>query len=120
MPYTMVILYRCLKLLLRDKKATPNSGSPRKVQIMTYDIDSPGDVPEDAEGTVQAPHSDDLVVVGGDVEAPSETKTVDELAHEVLKGEWGKGQDRRRRLAEAGHDATAVQVAVVRLLNPKR
>jgi N-acetylmuramoyl-L-alanine amidase len=43
-------------------------------------------------------------------------KTVDELAREVIKGLWGKGADRKKRLAEAGYDYAAVQKRVNELL----
>ena len=39
-------------------------------------------------------------------------KTVDELAAEVWAGKWGNGDDRKRRLTEAGHDYDAVQARV--------
>lgn len=43
-------------------------------------------------------------------------KTVDELAQEVLNGDWGNGSDRRRRLEAAGHSYTAVQARVNQIL----
>ncbi len=36
-------------------------------------------------------------------------KTVEELAREVIRGEWGNGAERRRKLTEAGYDYNAVQ-----------
>lgn len=46
----------------------------------------------------------------------SETKSVDELAHEVLEGKWGNGSDRKTRLTAAGYDFNAVQARVNALL----
>ena len=46
----------------------------------------------------------------------STTKTVDELAKEVIKGLWGNGADRRNRLTAAGYDYNAVQRRVNELL----
>jgi LysM repeat protein len=40
------------------------------------------------------------------------TKTVDELAQEVLDGKWGNGADRKERLTAAGYDYSAVQAKV--------
>lgn len=40
------------------------------------------------------------------------TKSVDELAKEVLQGLWGNGEAREQALANAGYDYTAVQNAV--------
>lgn len=42
--------------------------------------------------------------------------TVTRLAQEVLAGHWGNGVDRQNRLSKAGHDYTAVQAEVNRLL----
>lgn len=39
-------------------------------------------------------------------------KSVDELAHEVIAGKWGNGQDRRNRLTAEGYDYDAVQACV--------
>ena len=39
-------------------------------------------------------------------------KSVDELAREVLNGEWGNGTDRKNRLTAAGYDYDAVQKKV--------
>lgn len=48
--------------------------------------------------------------------ATSSTKTVDELAREVIRGNWGNGADRRNRLTAAGYDYNAVQRKVNELL----
>lgn len=40
------------------------------------------------------------------------TKTVDELAQEVLDGKWGNGTDRKERLTAARYDYSAVQAKV--------
>lgn len=39
------------------------------------------------------------------------------IAQEVIAGKWGRGQVRRRRLAEAGYDPDSVQAAVDELFN---
>ena len=44
--------------------------------------------------------------------ATKSTKTMDELAEEVVAGKWGNGQERTSRLTAAGYDAAAVQAAV--------
>lgn len=40
-------------------------------------------------------------------------KTNEELADEVLAGKWGNGEERKRRLTEAGYNYSAVQAIVV-------
>ena len=44
-------------------------------------------------------------------------KSVDELAQEVLDGKWGDGEDRKKRLEEAGYDYNAVQDRVNEILS---
>lgn len=45
------------------------------------------------------------------------TKSVEELAIEVLNGAWGNGVDRKQRLINAGYDYNAVQAEVNRMLS---
>lgn len=47
-------------------------------------------------------------------------KTVDELAQEVLNGKWGNGEDRKKRLSNAGYDYAAVQKRVNELIANKK
>lgn len=47
---------------------------------------------------------------------PQPTKSVDELALEVINGEWGNGEDRKNRLTEAGYNYSAVQNRVNEIL----
>ena len=42
-------------------------------------------------------------------EQPAPAKSVDEVAREVIRGEWGNGSDRRQRLEAAGYDYDTVQ-----------
>ena len=44
------------------------------------------------------------------------TKTVDDLAREVIQGKWGTGLNRKNRLQKAGYDYNAVQKRVNQLL----
>lgn len=53
-------------------------------------------------------------ILGGS--SASAGKSVDELAHEVLRGDWGNGEERRQRLTAAGYDYNAVQARVNQLL----
>lgn len=51
------------------------------------------------------------------VDQPAEpTKSVDELAQEVIAGKWGNGQERKDKLTDAGYDYNAVQSKVNELL----
>ena len=46
------------------------------------------------------------------------TRTIDQLAHEVIEGLWGSGDSRKTALTQAGHDYNAVQKRVNEILNP--
>lgn len=49
------------------------------------------------------------------------SKSVDEIAKEVIAGKWGTGAERKKRLTEAGYNYNAVQNKVNELLKqPKR
>lgn len=47
-------------------------------------------------------------------------ETVDALAREVIAGKWGNGDERKRRLAVAGHDYAAVQSRVNAILKGRK
>lgn len=51
---------------------------------------------------------------------PKPAKTVEQLAEEVIKGLWGYGDERRKRLTDAGYDYDAVQAEVNRILREKQ
>ena len=44
-------------------------------------------------------------------------KTIDEIANEVINGQWGNGEERKKKLTEAGYDYNAVQKKVNEILN---
>lgn len=48
--------------------------------------------------------------------ATESRKSIDELAHEVIDGKWGVGQERKNRLAAAGYDYSAIQKRVNEIL----
>ena len=43
-------------------------------------------------------------------------KTVDEIANEIIRGEWGNGDERKQKLTAAGYDYSAVQKRVNEML----
>lgn len=45
-----------------------------------------------------------------------EGKTIDELAQEVIDGKWGNGEDRKKRLEEAGYNYNKIQDKVNEIL----
>ena len=46
----------------------------------------------------------------------STLKSIDEIAREIIRGDWGNGADRRNRLTSAGYDYATVQSKVNELL----
>ena len=55
----------------------------------------------------------------GTVKPQPTRKTNDQLADEVIAGQWGNGEDRKNRLTQAGYDYNAVQNAVNAKLSKK-
>ena len=49
-------------------------------------------------------------------DAPDTKKSVDAIAHEVIRGDWGNGYERKQKLTAAGYDYSAVQKKVNELL----
>lgn len=52
--------------------------------------------------------------------APAPAKSIDEVAREVLNGQWGNGADRQARLSAAGYNYAQVQARVNELAAPPR
>ena len=55
-----------------------------------------------------------------DTIAVTTKKSISELAQEVLNGKWGNGQERKKKLTEAGYDYNAVQAEVNRLVKERQ
>ena len=57
---------------------------------------------------------------GGTASTPAmKKKSIEELANEVIAGKWGSGEERKKRLTEAGYDYREVQDKVNEILRPK-
>ena len=67
--------------------------------------------------TVQNKVNSLLGVSGGGKRVPPQ-KSASQLAKEVIAGQWGNGDERKRRLTDAGYDYNAIQNAVNALLTP--
>lgn len=80
-----------------------------KVQIGAYSMKTNAD---NMLAKVKAAGYDGFITTKGGTPAAPAKKSVDEIAQEVINGEWGNGQDRKYRLAAAGYDFNAVQAAV--------
>ena len=51
--------------------------------------------------------------------AAAAKKALEEIAKEVIRGDWGSGETRKTKLTEAGYDYEAVQKEVNRILGSK-
>lgn len=58
------------------------------------------------------------IVQGTVAETPktSSTKSVDEIAKEVIRGDWGNGEERKKKLTDAGYDYSVIQKKVNEIL----
>jgi len=54
-----------------------------------------------------------------DKPTPKPTKSIDELAKEVIEGKWGNNPERKEKLIAAGYDYEAIQNKVNEMLAPK-
>ena len=53
---------------------------------------------------------------GNEIYPRKNNKSIDILAREVIRGDWGNGNERKKRLTEAGYDYYAVQRRVNQIL----
>lgn len=51
-----------------------------------------------------------------DTPKTSSTKSVDEIAKEVIRGDWGNGEERKKKLTAAGYDYSVIQKKVNEIL----
>ena len=61
----------------------------------------------------------DVIYTGQKIRIPntsSALKPIDEIAREVIRGDWGNGEERKQRLTAAGYDYSKVQARVDELL----
>lgn len=99
-------------------------------QHITSTVTQPGVRRKMADrGSVTENHYDHVHVLffAGSYQSPSspdpstpDKKTVHEVALEVIRGRWGNGPDRVRRLLKAGYNPEKVQAEVRKLMNSER
>jgi hypothetical protein len=108
-----------LRLLFQDPEATQHSGNRKDETMGSWQPREEDAEPEMAEGYV-APQ-ETVEEVSEETADPGEVerKSNKEVAQEVIEGKWGVGQDRRRRLDEAGYNVDAVKAEVTRRLNSR-
>lgn len=57
---------------------------------------------------------------GSTTSVKPQPKPIDQIADEVIAGQWGNGADRKKRLTDAGYDYNAVQNAVNKKMGAKK
>ncbi len=57
---------------------------------------------------------------GNTTSVKPQLKPIDQIADEVIAGQWGNGADRKKRLTDAGYNYDAVQKAVNQKMNAKK
>lgn len=57
------------------------------------------------------------ILNGGSTPTPTPAKSNEDIAREVINGDWGNGEDRKNRLAAAGYDYNTIQSIVNQMLN---
>ena len=86
-----------------------------KIQVGAY---AKRDNAEAMAEKVRASGFDAYIATTGAAAVPTQPKkkSIDEIANEVLKGEWGNGQERKNRLTDAGYNYSEVQNKVNEIL----
>lgn len=91
------------------------SGGLYKVQVGAYSVRANA---ETMMEKVKAAGFDAFITTAsGSVVSSSNAKSIDTLAKEVIRGDWGNGAERKQRLTTAGYDYAAVQKRVNELLS---
>ena len=57
---------------------------------------------------------------GNTTQEKPQPKPIEQIADEVIAGQWGNGSDRKKRLTDAGYNYDAVQKAVNQKMNAKK
>lgn len=124
----IVFAYGCIRGYACPKYANSSSNKPVQPQKPTQDIDSVardviagkyGNGDARRQALINAGYNPDAVqervnaLLSGSTSTPS--KSIAQVAKEVLQGKWGNGEDRKKRLQNAGYDYNAVQNAVNQL-----
>lgn len=84
------------------------------------DINSKGERSYKGVKSVPWTYHGKLIYIDYSSEDKPSTKTVEELAQEVLQGKWGNGAERKKRLEEAGYNYRQVQDRVNELVSKKK
>ena len=90
------------------------SGGLYKVQVGAYSVRANAETM--MEKAKAAGFDAFITTASGSAVSSSNAKSIDTLAKEVIRGDWGNGAERKQRLIAAGYDYAAVQKRVNELL----
>ena len=90
------------------------SGGLYKVQVGAYSVKANAEAM--MEKVKSAGFDAFITTTSGSAVSSSNSKSIDTLAKEVIRGDWGNGAERKQRLTAAGYDYAAVQKRVNELL----
>lgn len=90
------------------------SGGLYKVQVGAYSVKANADAM--MKKVKSAGFDAFITTASGSAVSSSNAKSIDTLAKEVIRGDWGNGAERKQRLIAAGYDYAAVQKRVNELL----
>lgn len=96
-----------------DTFMVQNADGVYKIQVGAYSEKANADA---MSAKLHAAGFDNFITTKGGIEPVLVLKTIDEIAHEVIKGLWGNGLDRQTRLTKAGYNYASVQARVEELL----
>lgn len=91
------------------------SGGLYKVQVGAYSVRANAEAM--MEKVKAAGFDAFITTASGSAVSSSNVKSIDTLAREVIRGDWGNGAERKQRLSAAGYDYAAVQQRVNELLS---
>ena len=97
--------------------AAPGAGSP-KYSCAIWQYSWSGKI-NGISGDVDMNYLYDESLFSTNKKEPAKKKSVDELAKEVIAGKWGAGEERKKRLTDAGYDYYAVQNRVNGIMGVK-
>lgn len=74
---------------------------------------------ETAEGTIGEGGDFQPVPEEPTPESNTDSSTTEQIAREVIAGRWGRGNNRKKRLEDAGYNVETVNAKITEILNQK-
>jgi hypothetical protein len=88
----------------------PDENAPERVATPDEEVVPPEELPDPKPEWQTVPDDPET----GPEEAEGTVKSVNQIAHEVIAGGWGRGNVRKQRLQDAGYDVAEVALKSLR------